>query len=159
MKRTPFRTVALLIVGALVVAYLIDLALVSGGLMSIVPPISLPLTLVVIAVAVVGLAVPVRRRVSGKRKAALSPFYAVRVAVLAKSCTLTGSLLVGVGLGILIHVMSRPVSTWELIWPGLAQTVGSAILLAAGLIAERMCTLPPNNDADTPEETSEGSHV
>lgn len=162
MKKTSIRSVLIMVVAAAVVSYLIELTLVSTGGLSIVPPISLPLTLVAVAAAIVGLAVPVRRRVTGKRRAPLSPFYAVRVAVLAKSCSLTGSLLVGVGIGIIIHLMSRPFINWNLLWPGIAQVAGSLILLVAGLVAERMCTLPPdNNDTarTSPTEPANGSHA
>lgn len=162
MKRTSFRAVVIMIVVATVVSYLIELTLVSTGGLSIVPPVSLPITLVAVAAAIVGLAVPVRRRVTGKRKAPLSPFYAVRVAVLAKSCSLTGSLLVGVGIGIIIHLLGRPFINWNLLWPGIAQAVGSALLLVAGLVAERMCTLPPDGEDPSrvsPPEPMTGSHA
>lgn len=162
MKKTSIRSVVIMIVVAAVVSYLIELTLVSSGGLSIVPPISLPITLVAVAAGIIGLAVPVRRRVTGQRRAPLSPFYAVRVAVLAKSCSLTGSLLVGVGIGIIVHLMSRPFVNWTLLWPGIAQAVGSLILMVAGLVAERMCTLPPDNKDTSPvspPETAGGTHA
>lgn len=162
MKRTSARLVVILVVIAAIVAYLLELTLISTGGLSIVPPVSLSVTLVAIAAGVIGLAIPVRRRVTGKRKAPLNPFYSVRVAVLAKSCTLTGALLTGAGVGIIIHLVGRPFLNWSLLGPGIAQAVGSAILLAAGLVAERMCTLPPPEDESEAEADSRpagGSHA
>ena len=161
MKRTSFGLVVVLLVIAAVVGYLIELALVTSGSHAFAPPISLPLTLTAIAVVIVALAIPVRRTVTGKRKGRLDPFYAVRVAVLAKSSALTGALLTGLGGGIIAHTVSLPILNGDLLGRGIAQTVGAALLLAAGLVAERLCTLPPDNTAPEtpPESTPGGSHA
>ena len=161
MKRTSFGLVIALIAVAAVVGYLIELALVTNGSHAFAPPISVPLTLTAIAVVVVALASPVRRKVTGKRKARLDPFYAVRVAVLAKSSALTGALLTGFGGGIIVHTVSLPIVNGDLLGRGIAQTVGAALLLIAGLVAERLCTLPPDDTApeSPPGSTAGGSHA
>ncbi|CAB4893859.1 MAG: DUF3180 family protein [Actinobacteria bacterium] len=164
MKRTSASLVAILLVVSAVSAYLIELALVANGGHSFAPPLSLPITLVAIAVAVVGLAIPVRRAVMGKKKRRLDPFYSVRVAVLAKASSLTGALLAGLGVGIVIHTTTLPIVNGDLFARAIAQAVGAAILLTAGLIAEHMCTIPPDktkpSDSDVPPEPlSGGSHV
>jgi len=161
VKRTSFGLVVVLLVIGAVVGYLIELALVTSGSHAFAPPISLPLTLTAIAVVIVALAIPVRRTVTGKRKGRLDPFYAVRVAVLAKSSALTGALLTGLGAGIIAHTVSLPILNGDLLGRGIAQTVGAALLLAAGLVAERLCILPPDNTAPEtpPESTPGGSHA
>lgn len=147
MKRTNVSPIIGLVLGGAVFGYILELILQTSGGRLVLPPYTLSVTLFVIAVAVLLLAIPIRRRVTGKRKAPLSPFYAVRVAVLAKASTLVGSLLVGFALGILIDVLLRPTTpTWELLGPGIAELISSAVLLAAGLIAEFLCTLPPDDD-------------
>jgi hypothetical protein len=147
MKRTHASPIIGLVLGGAVFGYILELILQTSGGRLVLPPYTLSVTLFVIAVAVLLLAIPIRRRVTGKRRAALSPFYAVRVAVLAKASTLVGSLLVGFALGILIYVLLRPTTpTWELLGPGIAELISSAVLLAAGLIAEFLCTLPPDDD-------------
>ena len=153
--------VAAALVVAAVAGYLIELALVTNGGHAFAPPISLPITLTAIAIVIVALAVPVRRSVTGKKKDRLDPFYAVRVAVLAKSSSLTGALLTGLGAGIIVHTLSLPILNGELLGRGIAQTVGAALLLAAGLVAERMCTVPPDKSdpGSPPEPTAGGSHV
>ena len=161
MKRTSFGIVLILVVVAAVAGYLIELALVTNGGHAFAPPISLPITLTAIAIVIVALAVPVRRSVTGKRKDRLDPFYAVRVAVLAKSSSLTGAILTGLGAGIIVHTLSLPIINIELLGRGIAQTVGAALLLAAGLVAERMCTVPPDKSdpGSPPEPSAGGSHV
>ena len=161
MKRTTVGIIVVLVVVAAVAGYLIELAIVANGGFAFAPPVSLPITLTAIAIVIVALAVPVRRRVTGKRKDRLDPFYAVRVAVLAKSSSLTGALLTGLGAGIIAHALSLPILNGDLLGRGIAQTVGAALLLTAGLVAERMCTLPPDkSDPGSPSDpTAGGSHV
>ncbi len=161
MKRTTAGIIVVLVVVAAVAGYLIELAIVANGGFAFAPPVSLPITLTAIAIVIVALAVPVRRRVTGKRKDRLDPFYAVRVAVLAKSSSLTGALLTGFGAGIIAHALSLPILNGDLLGRGIAQTVGAALLLTAGLVAERMCTLPPDkSDPGSPSDpTAGGSHV
>jgi len=147
MKRTHVTPIIGLVLGGAVIGYIVELILQTSGGHLVLPPYTLSVTLFVIAVAVLLLAIPIRRRVTGKRKAPLNPFYAVRVAVLAKASTLVGSLLVGFALGVTSFVLLRPTTpSWELLGPGIAELVSSAVLLAAGLIAEFLCTLPPDDN-------------
>ncbi len=161
MKRTSLGIIVALVVVATVVGYLIELAIVTSGGSAFAPPVSLPITLTAIAIVIVALAVPVRRSVTGKKKDRLDPFYAVRVAILAKSSTLTGALLTGLGAGIVVHALSLPILNSDLLGRGIAQTVGAALLLTAGLVSERMCTLPPDSSEpeSPPAPTAGGSHV
>ena len=147
MKRTHVSPIIGLVLGGAVVGYILELILQTSGGHLVLPPYTLSVTLFVIAVAILLLAIPIRRRVTGKRKAPLNPFYAVRVAVLAKASTLVGSLLVGFALGVTVFVVARPITpSWELLGPGIAELFSSAVLLAAGLIAEFLCTLPPDDE-------------
>jgi len=132
-----------------VFGFLLEVALAATSMPLLVPPVSMPLTLVAIACIVVGFAIPIYRAVHGKSGSRIDPFQAMRVAVLAKASSLAGAMLAGVGLGVLFYILSRSVL------PGrdsttlaIAATAGAAVLLAAGLIAERLCTLPPPSDED-----------
>lgn len=151
MSRT--RATSLIAVGAvgLVASFLIELALVSVGRSTIVPPISLPITLIGVAVVVVAVAWPVRKAVKGRGR--VDPFRAMRIAALAKACSLSGAIVAGFGAGVAAFLLTRSVvGGAEPIWLSVATVVGAGILLAGGLIAERFCTLPPEDDAPTPEE-------
>jgi hypothetical protein len=157
MKRTHASTVIAFVLAGAVGGYLIDLAIVSGGGNAIVPPLSLPITLVGVAALVVAFAWPIRRAVKGKATKHLDPFRAMRTAVLAKACSLSGSLVLGFGIGITLYLLTRsvvpPVDT---IWLAVATAIGAALLLAGGLIAEAFCTLPPD---DTEPEKEEHAHA
>ena len=157
MKRTRAATIIAFTLGGLVVGYLVDLAVVTAGSKALVPPISLAITLVGVAAIVVALAWPIRRAVKGKATKHLDPFRAMRIAVLAKACSLSGALVLGVGLGITMFLITRsvvpPAST---IWLALATAIGAGLLLAGGLVAEWCCTLPPD---DTDTEKEEHAHA
>ena len=149
MKHTKPSTLIIFAVIGIVGGWFLDAALAAMGEPIIVPPYSLAVVLLILAVLVVVAAVPVRRAVKDGTR--VDPFYAMRVVVLAKASTLTASLLAGGGIGILIYLLSRPVVPG----PGsalmaLAATGGAIALLAGGLIAERMCTVPPEDDEDKP---------
>jgi len=145
MKRTSIPLLVGLGAAGAAVAYLGELFLQTTGGITFVPPYSIDVTLVVVAVGVIAMAVPVRRRITGKRKVPLDPFYAVRVAVLAKASALTGAILMGAGVGILAILLGRPVlPDWSLLLPVIGLGVCSLVLVVAGLIAEWMCVLPPD---------------
>jgi hypothetical protein len=157
MKRTHPSTVIAFVLAGTVAGYLIDLAIVSNGAKAIVPPLSLPLTLAGVAALVVAFAWPIRRAVRGKATKHLDPFRAMRTAVLAKACSLSGALMFGFGLGITLFLVTRsvipPAAT---IWLAVATAIGAALLMAGGLIAEFFCTLPPD---DTDTEKEEHAHA
>ena len=155
MKRTSIPLLVGLVGLGAAVAYLGELFLQTTGGITLVPPYSIEITLVVIAVAIIAMAVPVRRRITGKRTQPLDPFYAVRVAVLAKASALTGAILLGAGVGILIILFGRPVlPEWSLLIPAVGLGVCSLLLVIAGLIAEWMCVLPPDDpEAPRPLDT------
>ncbi|PPL19868.1 DUF3180 family protein [Microterricola pindariensis] len=151
MRRTAPATLALLALGGTVLAFLAELAIASSGRPIIVPPITLALTLVALGVVVVALAWPIRRAVKATVSTHVDPFRALRVAVLAKASSLSGALLGGAGLGLLVYLLSRqstpPAAT---LWMAIATAAGGTLLLIAGLVAEHFCTLPPDkHDPDT----------
>ena len=157
MKRTHPSTVIAFVLAGLVTGYLIDLAIVSNGSKAIVPPLSLPITLAGVAALVVAFAWPIRRAVKGKATKHLDPFRAMRTAVLAKACSLSGALMLGFGLGITLFLVTRSVMpSPATIWLAIATAIGAALLMAGGLVAEFFCTLPPD---DTDTEKEEHAHA
>jgi hypothetical protein len=153
MKRTHASTLVAFVLAGLVVGYLADLATVSAGSKAIVPPISLAITLTGVAVFVVVLAWPIRRAVKGKATKHLDPFRAMRTAVLAKACSLSGGLLFGFGLGITLFLLTRSVvPAADTVWLAFATAIGAGLLMAGGLLAEAFCTLPPDDPEAEKEE-------
>jgi hypothetical protein len=144
----PLTLVTFGLVGA-VLGFVLEVALASAGQPVLIPPYTLPVTLAAAAVIVVVLAVPIGRAIRGRSATRINPFRAMRVVVLAKASSLVGSLIAGLSAGVVVFLLSRPVvADVGSIWPGIAAAVSGVVLLAAGLVAERLCTLPP----DDPDE-------
>jgi hypothetical protein len=143
-------------VAGVIVQYLLP----ATGLPKLRPEYSLAVTLVLIALVVVVLAIPVRRAVRGLTQGPIDPFYATRVAVLAKASSLSGALLTGVAAGLVIEVFTRSgSSTADSYVRVFATLVGAIALLVAGLLAEFFCSVPPRGDDDDPAGPAEAGHV
>jgi hypothetical protein len=155
VKRTGAGVVVLVVVLGLVLGILTQTALASAGRPGVTPPVSLALVLGLIGVIVVVLAVPIRRSVKGTRTR-VDPFYALRVVVLAKASALTGGLIVGVGVGFVVYLLSRTVPALGSIGYSIGMTMGAVVLLIAGLVAESMCRVPPPGD-DENDSTAAGA--
>lgn len=155
MRQTGAASLVGLALAGAVIGFLLELSLAAASLAVLVPPLSLPITLIAIGAIVIGFAIPVRRATQGKATRPIDPFRAMRVAVLAKASSLSGSLLTGVALGILLYLLSRSViPASSAVWLAVATTVGAVVLLIAGLVAERLCTLPPGSDHEEVKENS-----
>lgn len=155
MTRTRPRSLLLLAIAGFVVGFLMELYAASRGAVLIIPPLSFSLTLVVVAGIVVGFAVPIHRRVTGASERRIDPFQATRVVSLAKASSLAGALLAGVGLGMLLFLLSRSTLPGiASLWLAVAAAVGAVVLTVAGLVAERLCTLPKDDDDEPPAGAS-----
>ena len=149
MRRTS--VVSLIVIGAVGAAgaWMLQLGLAASGRPVLVPPFTLPLALAAIGAIVVSLAVPIRRMTRGSMTSPVDPFFATRIVMLAKASALSGALLFGAALGLLIHLLTRAVgpAIGSLV-PSIAAIVGAAVLHACGLVAEHMCRIPPRDDED-----------
>ena len=158
MRRTRPTTLIGLGVLGVVVGFLVELGASGMGLAVFVPPLTLPITLVAVAIIIVAFAIPIRRAVRGRSSRRIDPFQAMRIVVLAKACSLSGALLTGAGVGILLYLLTRDVlpASNALLLTALG-SAGAIVLLIAGLVAEFFCTLPPDDDED-PETARARSH-
>lgn len=156
MKRThPTPLIALALAG-LVVGFLVELAATAWSLPIIVPPLSLPIALVLIAAILVVLAWPIRQATRGRSTKRIDPFRAMRIALLAKASSLSGALLLGLGGGIVAFILTRSVvPAVTSLWLAIGMALGAVILLVGGLVAEHFCTIPPGDDHD-PEGPDDG---
>ena len=157
MTRTGPATIALFAIFGGAAGWLLEIGLVAMGLPSVVPPVSLAVALAIIGVLVIGFALPVRRAVKERESARIDPFYATRVVVLAKASTLAGGLLVGGALSIVVFLLTRSVVAGVgSVLMAVAAVAGAIVLLVGGLVAEYMCSIPPNDDdkgSDKPATT------
>lgn len=136
-------------------AWFLEVWQVAVGHPAVVPPVTFAIVLGMLGVVIVLYAIPVWRVASGRTKKRVDPFYATRVVLLAKASSLTGALAGGAALGMLVYLLSRSVIPGvESVTLAIVTTVGGIVLLAGGLIAENMCTLPPDDgekdDSTTP---------
>ena len=130
--------------------WFLETVLVSAGSPAFIPPYTLAVVLAAIGVIVVFVARPVYRAVRRTATTRVDPFYATRAVVLAKASSLTGALFGGVAAGVLVFLLTRSVvPAGGAVAMTIVTIAGSVILLAGGLIAEKMCTLPPDDDDST----------
>lgn len=158
-KTQPATLIALVVLGALG-GILLQMALAATGQPRLRPEFTLAVTLLLIGVAVIALAVPVRRAVRGTATARIDPFYATRVVVLAKASSLSGALLTGLALGVVIELFTRsggpPADSYLRAFAALA---GAIALLIGGAVAEYLCRVPPRDDDELgPPPSPEQAH-
>lgn len=146
MKRTRVMTLVVVAVLGAAAAAFIQLLLATNGRPIFTLPITLGVALAVIGVIVIAMAVPIRRMTRASSAPRVDPFYATRVVMLAKACAITGALGVGVGAGALSYLLARSIVGPGLIAQSVTTMLGAGVLLAAGLIAEQMCSVPPGDD-------------
>lgn len=155
MRRTTPATLLIAAVLGVIAGWLLDDALAASGRSVLVPPATLAVALAAIGVVLVLLALPIRRKVKGTRKEPVDPFYATRVVMLAKASAITGALLTGTAGGVLLFLLSRPVSAGVgSVVPTAATIAGALVLTALALVAEAMCQLPPDDEEQEPAASS-----
>jgi hypothetical protein len=147
-RSTPGPLIVVGVIGA-VIGILAQAGLAAFNMPKLRPEYSLAITLVLIGAAAIALAVPVRRATRGNPLHRVDPFYATRVVAIAKAAALGGALIAGVGLGLVIELAIRSggpgtdayLRVFSVLFGGLG-------LLAGGLVAEFLCTVPPPDDED-----------
>ncbi len=151
MRRTAPATLVIAFVVGAVAGFAIDQLLTGSGRPSFTPTTMLPVFFVLLSLALVLLALPIRRATRGRTTVPVDPFRALRIAMLAKASAIVGALSGGVGTGLVVFLFTRPVppsvgSSSAVI----ASIVGAAVLVAAGIVAETLCTIRKDDDDDQP---------
>lgn len=151
MKRTSVGLLVVLALLAGAAGYVLDHMLTAMGRTTFTPSLLLPLLLLLIGAASLGVAWPVRQSVrSGFR---IDPFRATRAVTLARASSLLGAIMAGFGAGLLVFLLSRPIDPPVGSTVAMLALIGSAIVLAiAALIAEQFCILPKDPDDSEPRD-------
>ena len=151
MRRTSAGLLAVLALLGAGIGYLLDHLLTAGGRATFTPSLLLPVLLLLIAAAALGVAWPVRNSVrSGIR---IDPFRALRAATLARASSLLGAIMAGLGAGLLLFLLARPIDPPVGSTVAMLALIGSAIVLViAALVAEQFCTLPKDPDDSEPRD-------
>jgi hypothetical protein len=159
MRRT---SAAVLIALALIgggAGFLLDHVLTITGRATFTPSGFLPILLLLVAGAALGLAWPVRRSVRGVTPGRIDPFRALRAATLARASSLLGAMMAGFGTGLLVFLLSRPIDPQVgSVVAMIALVASSLALVAAALVAEQFCTLPKDPDDRQPDDPAGGAY-
>lgn len=151
MRRTGAGALFLATMLGVAAGFLVNQVLTSSGRPTFAPAVTLPILLVLLGAVVVVLAVPIRRATRGTGNAVVNPFRAVRIAMLAKASSIVGAVIGGMGVGLLVFVTTRPVvPSLGSLATVIATAVCGAILVAAGLVAEHLCTIRKDDDDEQP---------
>lgn len=144
MTRTSATTVLLTALIAGVIAWASEGMLVMSGRAALVPPLTLGIALLLLGGALLLVAWPVRQAAHGKRR--IDYRHATSALGFAKASSLVGALLGGAALGALGFFLTRSVVATDAVLAVAVAAVGGLVQLAAGLIAEHWCVLPPDDD-------------
>ena len=154
MRRTSAGVLAVLALLGAGAGFGFDHLLTVTGRATFIPSPFLPVLLLLIALAVLLLAWPVRRSTRGGRR--IDPFRALRAATLARASSLLGAILAGFGGGLLVFLLTRPVpAPVGSVVAMIALVVGALVLVGVALIAEQFCTLPKDPDDRKPDAPAE----
>ncbi|MGK0714884.1 DUF3180 family protein [Leucobacter sp. W1153] len=159
LERTSILTIAAFGAAGIAAGVLLQVFRSTRGDAPFVPPGSLPATLLVLAVVVLGLGIALRRAVTQATARPVNPFHAVRLLAGARACQFAGSLLGGFGLGLLAQLLTRSVFPQSTTWlPMLFVAITGIVLLVAGAIAEWLCRIPPDG-SDAERQEDPGPHA
>lgn len=150
LQRTGWFPIVAIVIAGFGVGDLTQTALSAAGRPPLVPPYSLPATLITVSAIVLGFAIPLRRSVTGASKKPVNPFVAVRVIAAAKATIISGALFFGFAVGVLLYFLMRTVapelSAW---WPVIVTALAGIVQVVIGMIVEWLGRVPPtDNGAD-----------
>lgn len=150
MKRTGVGTLAAVAALGTAVGFGVDQLLTDAGRATFTPSWLLAVLLVLLAASVLLFARQIRRATLGAAVPRVDPFRAVRIAMLAKASSIVGAAVAGVALGLLLFLLTRPVTPVGSVGPVIAALAGGVLLLAAALVAEHWCTIRKDDDDEHP---------
>lgn len=153
MSLTRLRSLVVIAAVVGVLAWAVLRALDASGRRLPETPWSVPVVLGLLAGAVVLSAVALRRRLrGGVGVRAPDPLVAARMVALAKATSHAGAVLVGVYAGTAVYAASGDPSDLrrERALVTAAAAVACVLLVAAGLLLERVCRVDPPEDDSPP---------
>jgi len=137
---------------------------VANGFHVPVSPLSLTVSIFVVAVILGLLALPIYRYKNALKKIReakagnaiakpipVDPFYAVRVLLLAKASAVTSALFIGWHAGVILNLLDAPVLAVDALRPNLFATLVSVVLLALAFVVQSICKLPNDSGPQDPK--------
>ncbi|QIM17219.1 DUF3180 domain-containing protein [Leucobacter insecticola] len=143
-RTNPLAVLAAAAMGA-AAGLVVQFALSARGSAPLVPPLSLAVSLALIAAILIGFGIQLRRAVA-KRPGTVNPFHAVRLLAASRAGQIVGALFFGFAAGLLLSLLGRtvqaPIATWL---PMLFVVFSGATLIVCAAITEWMCRVPPSD--------------
>ena len=154
------RTSPLAIVAAFTVSVAVGVFLqfwqASRGYSTLIPPVSLPVTLLLIGGVLLVLGVRLSRAIV-KRPGMVDPFHAVRLLAAARAGQFVGAMFGGLGAGLALALLERSVPAPTSIWLPMVYVLGAGIVLViCAAVTETLCRVPPGNDAANEHHSRDG---
>jgi len=158
MRVTRLLTLAGLALAVGVLSWAVLDAVQRNGADPLPVPWTAPAGLAVLAGIVLLAAREVRRSVLGTRAVPVHPLTAARIAVLASAASYVGAVLIGwYGAQALVVLRALVGDRRALFWTAVASALAALVLAAAGVIGQRWCLRPPDEeDGDQPAASSGG---
>jgi hypothetical protein len=151
MKSTKISTLVLVTAFSSVVSIFAVRLLVANGNPLPVSPVNLLITLVAIALVIIALSLPIlnyknalNKKPAPKR---VDPFYAVRVLLLSKASSISGSIFLGWHIGAVTSQLLSPVTVGSALIQNGAGVVASLALVVSSVATEHICRLPDDPDS------------
>lgn len=157
MKRTAPSILVLSAAIGIIVGFGVNQLLAASGRPTFAPAETLPILLVLLGAIVLVLAWQIYRAIRSNPPVPVNPFRALRIAMLAKASSIVGAALGGLALGLILFLLTRPVvPSIGSMTPMIATAVSGALLVAAALVAEHLCTIRKDDDDEQPGGTDPG---
>ena len=154
-RSNPLAILAAAAMGA-ALGLVLQFALSWRGSAPLVPPLSLAVSLVLLAAVLLVFGIRLHRQIR-KQPGAINPFHAVRLLVTARAGQLVGALFGGFGAGLALALVGRSVPAQPGVWlPMVLVAIAGAALVACAAIVEHWCRVPPGDDPDGEHELDPG---
>lgn len=149
MRSIRYNWLALIGVVAGLAGWLLNLLATRNGFPAPTLHTGSLLTMALIVAFTLVLGLKVRAWRNGKREKPLDPILAARTLVLAQACAYTGAVVFGWHSGILVDQLSlvQLRGFTGAVWGSIAMLAGGIAMVVVGLVVERFCKLPPEDDA------------
>jgi polyferredoxin len=148
MTTTRFVTVAAVAAAAFAVAWVALRVALDYGWSLPAPPWPVVGVIALLAIGTLATAWPIRQWNAGHRDRRIDPLRAARTVALAKAAALTGAVVTGLWAAFAVTALPRldiEAQSERAASAGFA-VLASIGLLVAGLVAERWCRIPPEDD-------------